>query len=115
LVVYDDRPLLGYLEVDRNDRDDRGDQDGCRGLAPCVAHPGAALACGALRVGAARRVRSGVGVGWVRGAHRRFSVQLEIPSAIAERRKAETAMITACAAAMPTSVYWSAKAQADMC
>src|SRR5699024_11923840 len=89
LPIY--HPVDGDQEVDRHDREDRGDQDGGGRLAPRVAGPGAVLLRGALGVGPAVPGGRGRVVGGVRGAHRRFSVQLEIPSAIAERRKAETA------------------------
>src|SRR5690606_11563702 len=97
-----------HQEVHGDDREDRGDDDRGGGLAARVAAARAAVATGgpgrvAERL---RAVRGGV----VGGAHRRFSIQFEIPSARAENRKAATAMITDCAAAMPMSLYWNAKA-----
>src|SRR5699024_12246139 len=111
----DHHPVHRHQEVDRHDRQDRGDDDGRGGFAARL--PGARTAVGdggSSRPGGtgARSVGAG-GVLGVGGVHRRFSVREETPSATAERVKAATAMITACAAAMPMSSYWDANAKAD--
>src|SRR5699024_2353314 len=108
----DDHPVGGHQEVDRHDREDRGDQDGGGRLpagGPC---PGTAVVLhgrrrlpGSASPGRLRSAGGGCGVG---GAHRRFSIHELKPSATADRAKAETAMITACAAASPMSLYWKA-------
>src|SRR5699024_10258848 len=108
----DHPPVHRHQEVDRHDRQDRGDDDGRGGFAARL--PGARTAVGdggssRARGTGARSVGAG-GVLGVGGVHRRFSVHEETPSATAERVKAATAMITACAAAMPMSLYWNANA-----